>query len=59
MRMKKKGFMEISFAWLFAIIAGAVILVLAIFAATKDNKSWTILPLVHKHKIKLQFFLIH
>lgn len=35
MRMKKKGFMEISFAWLFAIIAGAVILVLAIFAATK------------------------
>ena len=35
MRMKKRGFMEISFAWLFAIIAGAVILVLAIFAATK------------------------
>jgi hypothetical protein len=35
MRIKKRGFMEISFAWLFAIIAGAVILVLAIFAATK------------------------
>jgi hypothetical protein len=35
MRMKKRGFLEISFAWLFAIIAGAVILALAIFAATK------------------------
>ena len=34
MRMKR-GFLEISFAWLFAIIAGAVILALAIFAATK------------------------
>jgi hypothetical protein len=31
----KHGFMEISFAWLFAIIAGAVILFIAIFAATK------------------------
>jgi hypothetical protein len=32
---RNRGFLEISFAWLFAIIAGAVILVLAIFAATK------------------------
>ena len=31
----KRAFMEISFAWLFAIIAGAVILFIAIFAATK------------------------
>jgi hypothetical protein len=31
----RKGFVEISFAWLFGIIAGAIILALAIFAATK------------------------
>ena len=31
----RKGFIEISFAWLFGIIAGAVILFLAIFAATR------------------------
>jgi len=31
----KRGFIEISFAWLFGIIAGAVILFLAIFAATR------------------------
>jgi len=31
----RKAFIEISFAWLFGIIAGAVILFLAIFAATK------------------------
>lgn len=30
-----RGFMQISFAWLFAIIAGAIILFLAIFMATK------------------------
>lgn len=33
--MKKRGFLDISFAWLFAIIAGAIIIVLAIFVATK------------------------
>ncbi|MDE1848918.1 MAG: hypothetical protein KGH55_02710 [Nanoarchaeota archaeon] len=33
--LRKRGFIEISFAWLFAIIAGAVILALAIFAASK------------------------
>ncbi|MDD5699725.1 MAG: hypothetical protein PHH00_00835 [Candidatus Nanoarchaeia archaeon] len=32
---KKRGFIELSFAWLFGIIAGAVILALAIFAATR------------------------
>ena len=32
--MKKKGF-EFSFAWLFAIIVGAVIIFLAIFASTR------------------------
>jgi hypothetical protein len=32
---RNRGFLEISFAWLFAIIVGAVILMLAIFAATK------------------------
>lgn len=32
---RKRGFLEISFAWLFAIIAGVVILSLAIFFATK------------------------
>jgi hypothetical protein len=31
----KKGFLQISFAWLFAIIVGAVILSLTIFAVTK------------------------
>jgi len=31
----KKGFLEISFGWLFAIIVGAVILFLAIFASVK------------------------
>ena len=33
--MDNKGFLQISFAWLFAIIVGAVILFLAIFAVTK------------------------
>lgn len=33
--MIKKGYMEISFGWLFAIITGAVILFLAIFLSTK------------------------
>lgn len=33
--MDKRGFIEISFAWLFGIIAGTVILFLAIFAATR------------------------
>lgn len=33
--MKKKGFLQISFAWLFAIIVGAVILFLTIYAVTK------------------------
>lgn len=32
---KKRGFIELSFAWLFGIIAGAIILALAIFAATR------------------------
>lgn len=32
---KKRGFIEISFAWLFGIIAGAIILALAIFAAVR------------------------
>ena len=32
--MNKKGFLQISFAWLFAIIVGAFILFLAIFAST-------------------------
>lgn len=31
----KKGFLQISFAWLFAIIIGAIILVFAIYAAVK------------------------
>ena len=31
----KRGFLEISFSWLFGIIAGAIILALAIFAVTK------------------------
>lgn len=33
--MMKRGYMEISFGWLFAVIAGAVILFLAIFLSTK------------------------
>lgn len=33
--MKKRGYLQISFAWLFAIIVGAVILFLAIYASTK------------------------
>lgn len=33
--MKKRGFLEISFAWLFAIIAGAAIIVMAILVSTK------------------------
>jgi hypothetical protein len=33
--MDKKGFLQISFAWLFAILVGAVILFLAIFLSTK------------------------
>ncbi|MCW8966115.1 MAG: hypothetical protein OQK82_05455 [Candidatus Pacearchaeota archaeon] len=33
--MKKRGFLQISFAWLFAIIVGAVILTLAIYGVTK------------------------
>jgi len=33
--MKKRGYLQISFAWLFAIIVGAIILFLAIYAATK------------------------
>lgn len=31
----RRGFIELSFAWLFGIIAGAIILALAIFAATR------------------------
>src|SRR3989338_4452091 len=33
--MNKRGFLQFSFAWLFAIIVGVFILVLAIYAATK------------------------
>src|SRR5271157_2210260 len=33
--MKKRGFIDISFAGLFAIIAGTIIVILAIFVATK------------------------
>lgn len=35
MKNKKRGYLQISFAWLFAIIAGAVILFLAIYASTR------------------------
>ncbi len=35
LKINSRGFLEISFAWLFAIIAGAIILAIAIFAATK------------------------
>lgn len=35
LKQNKKGFLQISFAWLFAIIVGAFILFLAIFAVTK------------------------
>jgi len=34
-KMNKKGFLQISFAWLFAILVGAVILFLAIYLSTK------------------------
>ncbi len=37
--MKNKGALQISFAWLFAIIVGAVILFLAIFSTTKLIKT--------------------
>jgi len=37
--MKKRGFLQISFAWLFAIIVGAFILFLAIYAVTKVMKT--------------------
>ena len=37
--MNKRGFLQISFAWLFAIIIGAFILVLAIYASTKIIKT--------------------
>ena len=33
--IKNKGYLQISFAWLFAIIVGAVILFLAIYASTR------------------------
>ncbi len=36
--MKKRGYLEISFTWLFAIIVGTIILFLAIFAVTKFVK---------------------
>jgi hypothetical protein len=39
--MKKSGFLQISFAWLFAIIVGAFILFLAIYATTKVMKTGT------------------
>src|SRR3990167_565357 len=35
----KNGFLEISFAWLFALIVGAVILFLAIYTTTKVVKT--------------------
>lgn len=34
-KLRKRGFIQISFAWLFAIIVGAIIIVFAILAATK------------------------
>lgn len=37
--MKKRGFLQISFAWLFAIIVGGFILFLAIYASTKIIKT--------------------
>ncbi len=37
--MKKEAYLQISFAWLFAIIVGAVILFLAVFATTKIVKT--------------------
>lgn len=37
--MNKKGYLQISFAWLFAIIVGAFILFLAIYAVTKISKT--------------------
>ena len=38
-KMKNKGYLQISFAWLFAIIIGAFILFLAIFGTTKLIKT--------------------
>ena len=38
-KMKNKGYLQISFAWLFAIIVGAFILFLAIFGTTKLIKT--------------------
>lgn len=38
-KMKKKGFMEMSFSWLFALIVGAVVLFLAIYMATQLIKT--------------------
>ncbi len=35
MKIKKRGYLQISFAWMFALIVGAVILFLAIYFATK------------------------
>lgn len=35
MKDKKRGFLQISFPWLFALIVGAIILFLAIYASTK------------------------
>src|SRR5947207_1850093 len=37
--MKKRGDLQISFAWLFAIIVGAFILVLTIYGLTKITKT--------------------
>ena len=39
MKTNKKGFIQISFAWLFAIIIGAIILFLAIYASMKLIKT--------------------
>jgi hypothetical protein len=39
MKNRKSGFIQISFAWLFAIIIGAIILFFAIYAATKLIKT--------------------
>lgn len=37
--MRKRGYLQISFAWLFAIIVGAAILALAIYGVTKLGKT--------------------
>lgn len=39
LKCSKRGYLQISFAWLFAIIVGAVILFLAIYASTKIIQS--------------------